>query len=126
MILTETQIQQAIEQAKAAFPNLTDWEYNNEKNEEYFGFSLWGQFVLDPDKMMPRRFFITLYIDEDKWQGTLTIGQPCYLWSSADVGDAHLLYTGDYDSIEEAILALKEEMKATNLRRDKRNEGGES
>jgi hypothetical protein len=111
MILTETEIQQAIEQAKAAFPNLIDWEYNNEKNEEYFGFSLWGQLVLEPEKMMRRCFFITLDIDEDKWQGTLTIGQPCYLWSSADVGDAHLLYTDKCDSIEEAILALKEEIK---------------
>ena len=111
MILTETQIQQAIEQAKAAFPNLTDWQYNNEKNEYYFGFSLWGELVLDPEQMMPRRFFVTLFTDEDKWTGTLTIGQPCYLWSSADVGDAHLVYTDDYDSLEEAIIALKEEIK---------------
>lgn len=111
MILTETEIQQAIEQAKAAFPNLTDWQYNNEKNEEYFGFSLWGQFVFDSEKMMQRYFFITLDTYEDKWQGILTIGQPCYLWSSADVGDAHLLYTDNCDSIEEAISALKEEIK---------------
>lgn len=111
MILTETQIQQVIEQAKAAFPNLTNWKFNNEKNECYFGFSLWGQLVLDPEQMMPRRFFVTLFTDEDKWTGTLTIGQPCYLWSSADMGDAHLVYTDDYDSLEEAIIALKEEIK---------------
>jgi hypothetical protein len=111
MLLTETQIQQAIAQAKAAFPNLTDWEYNNEKNEEYFGFSLWGQLVLDPEEMMSRHFFITLETYEDKWRGYLTIGQPCYLWSSADVGDAHLVNTDNCDSIEEAILALKEEIK---------------
>jgi hypothetical protein len=111
MLLTETQIQQAIEQAKAAFPNLTNWEYNNEKNEEYFGFSLWGELVLNPEEMSPRRFFVTLDTYEDKWRGSLTIGQPRYLWSSADVGDAHLVYTDDCDSIEEATLALKEEIK---------------
>ena len=111
MILTETQIQQAIEQAKAGFPHFTDWEYNNEKNGEYFGFSLWGKFVLDPENLMSRCFFITLDTYEEKWRGSLSIGQHSYLWSSADVGDAHLLYTDDCDSIEEAILVLKREMK---------------
>ena len=93
MLLTEPEIQQVLEQVKAAFPNLTDWEYNNEKNEEYFGFSIWGQFVINSEEIiMPRRFFITLDTDhEDKWQGCLTIGQPSYLWSSADAGDAHIV-----------------------------------
>ena len=61
--------------------------------------------------MMSRCFFITLDTYEEKWRGSLTIGQHSYLWSSADVGDAHLLATDDCDSIEDAILALKGEMK---------------
>jgi hypothetical protein len=56
MLLTEPEIQQVLNQAKAAFPNLTDWEYNNETNGEYFGFSMWGEFVLNPEELMPRRF----------------------------------------------------------------------
>jgi hypothetical protein len=32
--LTELEIQQVLEQVKAAFLNLIDWEYNNEKNED--------------------------------------------------------------------------------------------
>lgn len=108
MILTESEIQQVLEQVQAAFPNLTNWEYNNEKNEEYFGFSIWGHFVNNPEELMPRRFFITLDTNhEDKWQGCLTIGQPSYLWSSADAGDAHLVDTDPSDTLEEAIAALK-------------------
>ena len=38
------------------------------------------------------------------------IGQHCYFWSDADMGDAYLLDTGDYDSVDEAILQLKREM----------------
>ncbi|MEA5507977.1 hypothetical protein VB735_33825 [Halotia wernerae UHCC 0503] len=108
MILTESEIQQVLEQVQAAFPNLTDWEYNNEKDAEYFGFSVWGEFVINPEELMPRRFFITLDTNhEDKWQGCLTIGQHSYLWSSADVGDAHLVNTEPSDTLEEAIIALK-------------------
>jgi hypothetical protein len=29
MLLTEPEIQQVLNQVRAAFPNLTDWEYNN-------------------------------------------------------------------------------------------------
>lgn len=110
MLLTELEIQQILETAKAAFPNFTDWEYINEVNEEYFGFSMWGQFVLDPDELMSRRFFITLDTYQEEWRGSLTIGQHSYLWSSADVGDAHLLSTEPCDSLEDAIAALKAEM----------------
>ncbi len=110
MLLTELEIPQVIEKAKAAFPNFSDWEYNNEVNGEYFGFSLWGQFVLYPEELMSQRFFITLDTYKQEWRGHLTIGQPSYLWSSADVGDAHLLGTDPRDSLEEAIAALKSEM----------------
>jgi hypothetical protein len=108
MLLTEPDIQQVLEQVKTAFPRLADWEYNNEKNEEYFGFSVWGEFVSNPKELMPRRFFITLDTNhEDKWEGCLTIGQPSYLWSSADVGDAHLVNTEPCETLQEAIAALK-------------------
>lgn len=111
MILTESQVKKSIEEAKSAFPLLKDWKYNNEINEDYFGFSLWGEFILDPEEIMSRCYFITFYTDKDKWSGTLTIGKPSYLWSSADVGDAHLLSTDDCDSLTEAISALKKEIK---------------
>ncbi|WP_375494613.1 hypothetical protein [uncultured Nostoc sp.] len=107
MLLTEPEIQQVLEQVQAAFPNLTDWEYNNEKNEEYFGFSIWGQLVVNPEELMPRRFFITLDTYQDKWQGCLTIGQHSYLWSSADAGDAHLVNTEPSETLQEAITTLK-------------------
>jgi hypothetical protein len=109
MLLTEPEIQQVLEQVKTAFPRLTDWEYNNKKNDEYFGFSVWGKFVINSEKLiMPRRFFITLDINhEDKWEGCLTIGQPSYLWSSADVGDAHLANTEPMLTLEKVIAALK-------------------
>lgn len=110
MILTEPQIEQVIEKARLSFPHLTDWESNNEKNDEYFGFSLWGKLVLEPEVMMSRCFYITLDTYKEKWRGSLTIGQHSYLWSSADMGDAHLLSTDDRDSVEEAISALKAEM----------------
>ncbi|NEP74744.1 MAG: hypothetical protein F6K25_23705 [Okeania sp. SIO2G4] len=111
MLLTEVEIQEAIEQAKTAFPNFSDWEYNNEINGEYFGFSVWGKFVLEREDTGSRNFFITLDTYDEKWRGSLTIGLPVYLWSSADFGDAHLLDTDDCDSLEDAITALKAEMK---------------
>ncbi|MCL1474308.1 hypothetical protein [Argonema antarcticum] len=107
MILKEPEIHQVLEQVKAAFPNLTDWEYNNEKNQEYFGFSVWGEFVLNAEELMAQRFFITFDTYEDKWRGYLTIGLPNYLWSSANVGDAHLVDTDRCEFLEEAITALK-------------------
>jgi hypothetical protein len=79
--LKEPEIQQSIEQAKTAFPNLTDWEYNNyDKNKDYLGFTLWGQFVLNPEDKTytQQRFFITLDTSEENWYGHLTIGQPCF------------------------------------------------
>lgn len=107
MLLNEDKIQEVLEKASTAFPNLTDWEWNNEKNSEYFGFALWGKWVLDPSNFMSQCFFITFETYEDKWRGILTIGQHSYLWSSADVGDAHLLCTDDCDTVDEAITGIK-------------------
>ncbi|WP_245911998.1 hypothetical protein [Brunnivagina elsteri] len=57
-LLTESDIQQVMERVKIAFPFFTDWEYNNKKNEEYFGFSVWGELVINPEEIMPRRFLL--------------------------------------------------------------------
>ncbi|MGK7924142.1 MAG: hypothetical protein AB4290_02630 [Spirulina sp.] len=111
MILTDLEIEQALEKAKSAFPKLTDWQYNNENNSEYFGFALWGTFPVYHEKIYRRRnYFITLDTYEEKWQGYLTIGQPVFLWSSADCGDAHLVSTDSCDSLDKAIANLKAEI----------------
>ncbi len=111
MILTESEIQKALAKAKAAFPNFTDWKYNNEANDEYFEFSLWGQYIPNPEEQMPRCFFITFDTYEYNWTGHLTIGQHCYLWSSADAGDAHLVDTEPCNTLEDAIASLKAEIE---------------
>ena len=110
VLLTEREVQQAIEQTKTKFPHLTDWEYNNEKHEDYSGFTLWGQLTLEPEEIMPRCFFITFDRYQENWRGYLTIGQHSYFWSSTDVGDAYLLDTDSCQTLEEAITALKAEM----------------
>ena len=110
MLLNEYEIQRVLVQAQTAFPNFTEWAYNNEINADYFGFSLWGRYVLDPADPLSPCFFITVDTYEDSWRGYVTTGQPCYLWSSADVGDAHLLSTKPCKTAEDAISALKEEI----------------
>jgi len=42
---------------------------------------------------MARHFYITLATHAEDWSGHRTIGQHYYFWTSADVGDAHLLDT---------------------------------
>jgi hypothetical protein len=110
LLLTEQEIQQVIEQAKIAFPKFTDWKYNNEVNEEYSGFSLWGEIVLKSDDFMSRSFFVTLDTYEEQWYGHVTIGQPAYFWTSADFGDAQLVDTEACKTFEDAIVALKKEI----------------
>jgi hypothetical protein len=109
-LLTEQAVQKVITQVKAVFPNFADWEYNNETNDAYSGFSLWGQFVLIPEAQMSRHFFITFEIHNEKWRGHLSIGQPCYFWSSADVGDAHLVDPEPCGTLEGAVTALNGEI----------------
>ena len=110
MLLTEAEIRRSIERVKAAFPQFADWKHINETNESYSGFSLWGEFVPEPNEPMPRRFFITFDTYEATCTGHLTIGQHCYFWSSADVGDAHLLDTGPCATLEDAITRLKSQI----------------
>jgi hypothetical protein len=107
VLLTKSEIRRSIDRVSAAFPSLSDWEHNNEINEFYSGFSLWGKFVHEPNEPMPGRFFITFDTHEATWTGHLTIGQPCFYWSSADCGDAHLLDTSPCRTLDDAITSLK-------------------
>ena len=109
MLLTKREIQQAIEQVKTAFPKFTDWEYTDERDGEYIGFSLWGEFSPNP-KEFYRHFFITFDIDKNHWHGHVTMGKPSYFWTSTDLGDAHVLDTEPCKTLEDAIIALKKEI----------------
>ena len=111
MKLTQHEIQQAMEKAGAAFPNFTDWEHGDETDDEHIGFTLWGTYsTSEPDKLMSKDFFVTLDTYKDTWSGHLSIGKHCYLWSSADFGDAHLVGTASCKTLDDAITALKAEM----------------
>jgi hypothetical protein len=59
---------------------------------------------------MPRCFFVTFDTHGTHWAGHLSIGKPCYFWTSADLGDAYLLETGDCATLEDAIASLKQRM----------------
>ena len=110
MLLDEVEVRRSLEQAKAAFPRFANWKHNNEVNESYSGFALWGEFILDPDYMMRRRFFVTFDTYKDQWKGHLSIGQHNYFWSSADFGDASLLDTAPCATLGEGITTLKMQM----------------
>lgn len=110
MLLTAAEVQQAIAEASASFPHLSNWEFNNEVNQEYVGFSLWGELVFDENDHMPRRFYVTFDTYQQNWRGYLSIGQHCYYWSDADAGDAHLADTEPCATLGEAITALKAEI----------------
>ncbi|WP_199249171.1 hypothetical protein [[Phormidium] sp. ETS-05] len=111
MLLTESEINEVLAEVKAAFPKLRNWEYNNEINNYHMGFSVWGDWTIDrPEKFMYRRFFVTFNIYKSHWVGYLTIGQPSFFWTDADMGDAHLLNTDNCESLAEAITMLKSQM----------------
>ena len=104
MILKEEEIPKVLNKVKIAFPNFTNWEYNNKIDEYqmYFGFSLWGEYVSNS-----KHFYVTFNIFDKTWSGTLSIGKPDYYWSSADFGDACLVNTREYKTLEKAISMLK-------------------
>ena len=107
--LDEVDIPAVLDTVKIHFPHLTDWEYHND-GDDYWGFTVWGEFTLRPDEEMAPRFFITFGLGPDGWQGDLTVGKPAYFWTSADVGDADLLNAPPCATLEEAIAALKQAM----------------
>ncbi len=110
MIISPSEIQRSLRQAQAAFPHFSDWEHNNEVNESYSGFALWGEFVSDPKDPAPRSFFVTFDTHGATWTGHLSIGQHCYFWSSADCDDALLVDTEACTTLEDAIVRLKRKM----------------
>ena len=113
MLLEEDEVQKVLEQVEAAFPSFHDWRYINEKHNDYFGFAVWGRFVMNNEHQSSawsRNYFITFDMYEKNWLGHLSIGQHWYLWSSADYGDAGLLDTKFCTTLEQAIAALKAEM----------------
>lgn len=111
MILSAAAIQNALNAVKARFPDVTDWRYHNEIDDDFLGFTLWGTFALAPDDLTAKRFYITFTQGPDGWRGDLTVGQPAYFWTSADMGDAYLLDTPPCVTLEEAITALKDAMR---------------
>jgi hypothetical protein len=110
MLLNAAEVRRTVEHVKAAFPRFVDWEHVNEIDESHMGFTLWGEFVPEPDEPTSPRFFITFDTQKATWSGHLTVGQHCYYWSSADVGDANLLDTGPRATLEDAIVTLKQQI----------------
>ncbi|HRZ07357.1 MAG TPA: hypothetical protein P5102_14630 [Candidatus Competibacteraceae bacterium] len=109
--LDEVDIPAVLDTVKTHFPHLADWEYHND-GDDYLGFTVCVEFTLRPDEEMAPRFFITFSLGPDGWQGDVTVGKPAYFWTSADVGDAYLLNTPPCATLEEAIVALRQAMRA--------------
>jgi hypothetical protein len=107
MLLTEAEIQRCLALVKAAFPRFAPWEFVNARNDHYAGVCVWGCCQVGPETMRSPRFFVTFDSCKGKWKGHLSVGKHCYYWSSADVGDAHLLDTELCPTLEQAISALK-------------------
>ncbi|MBI1766016.1 MAG: hypothetical protein HYR56_31820 [Acidobacteria bacterium] len=115
MFLAQTEIEPVLNQVKAAFPNLSEWEYSNEKDGDHYGFTVWGCLIVQTgaESWEQRRFYVTFDIFVEpgakpaQWHGTLTVGQHSYMWTSADFGDAHLVNTAPCATLAEAISALK-------------------
>jgi hypothetical protein len=115
MLLAQLEVERILSQVRAAFPNLSDWKYSNENDGDHFGFTVWGTLVVQTgtESWSQRRFYVTfdIYPEQkegpEQWRGALTIGQHSYPWSSADVGDAHLVNTEPCASLAEAITELK-------------------
>jgi hypothetical protein len=86
MFLADHAMQHALEQVQTAFPFLTQWAYTNASDDERSldGFSLWGQWVLQPEACTARHCSITFATHAEHWSGHLPIGQHSYFWTSAD------------------------------------------
>jgi hypothetical protein len=107
MLLNGPEIQRCRALVEKAFPRFAHWAFVNERNDSYGGFCVWGRYKANPGTSASPSFFVTFSAYKDKWKGHLTAGKHCYYWSSAGVGDAHLLDTKPCATLEEAITALK-------------------
>ena len=65
--------------------------------------------MLQPEACTARQVSITFATHAAHWSGHLTTGQHYYVWTGADGGDAHLLETEAWATLEEAIVALQAE-----------------
>ena len=110
VMLSNTQIEEALDQAATTFPHFSNWQTGNEDDDLHFGFCLWGRCSFDENKFHPRHFFITLEHGEDGWRGHWTIGQHAYLWTSADFGDAYLVSTEALPTVDETLQSLREKL----------------
>jgi hypothetical protein len=110
VILTESETRRSLKLARAAFPRFSGWDHNNEVNESYSGFSLWGEFVPEPNDPLPRSFFVTFDTHGATWMGHLSIGKHCYFWSHADCGDANLVDASPVATLKDAMTSLKRQM----------------
>jgi hypothetical protein len=110
MLLPEIQVQEIMEKAKTDFPSFSEWEYNNELDKDYWGFTIWGQYALDLEDDRSVIYFVTFTLDGGRWSGNLTAGQHAYMWSSTKEGDADLLWTHHCDSFEVAVTQLKKKI----------------
>lgn len=109
--LAEPEIRRSLGCLREAFPHFSGWDYRNDSDESYPGFSVWGKFVAEPGERDPRRLFVTLVAESATWKGYLTIGQPSDYWSSCDVDDAYLVDTDPCSTLEDTITSLKRRIK---------------
>ncbi len=107
MLLTEAEIQRSQALVAEAFPRLAHWEFMNVRNDRYSDFCIWARYTVKSKSSSSPSFFVTFDTYKENWRGHLTVGKHCYYWSSADVGDAHLLDTEPCASLEVAITELK-------------------
>lgn len=109
MLLEPGEVDDVLQLVKQAFPNFSDWEVANEADNEHPDFTVWGEYVTG-EGIIRQHFFVTFDIYDSLWQGTLSIGQHSYFWSSTNEGDAYLVSTNRCNTLEEAIAELKKEM----------------
>jgi len=107
MLLSKAEMQRSRAFIATAFPHFAAWEVANEVDDNHPGFCIWGCYVPESKVLYSPRFFVTFETFNEYWRGHLTVGKPCYFWSSADVGDAYLLDTEKCASLEEATRGLK-------------------
>jgi len=59
VLLSAAEIRRSVERAKAAFPRFVNWEHINAIDDSHPGFSVWGEFVPEPDEPTSRSFFVS-------------------------------------------------------------------
>lgn len=102
------QVGRAVKAVREAFTGFSEWDSVNEDDGDHFGFTVWGERLLEGDRV----FYVTLEQTAMGWRGHLTMGQHFYMWTSADFGDACLASTETCASLDEAVAALKAEISS--------------